>query len=251
MTAPADPSSLAKEPAQARVPRLAPEPMPGAMSEPEPGPAATHLPRAVTREVTPTASSPDPLTIGRRAALAPAARPARAVLAAGATAGGLLSAGTLAPRVAADLTFEAWPRVPLSIGALYAGAHTLTLGAGRAVWSRFGLAAAAAHRTRLGAAWFVEGGASIAVTALLIEGHDVPAPSRTWTLDPGASLLLRLGHRGNRSDLWLGAGLARWLRPQGAFVRGTSDTVELPRWELGLEIGGRFDFGVTSSRDPA
>jgi hypothetical protein len=164
----------------------------------------------------------------------------------GLSVGGALSGGTLAPNATAEFVLERWPRVPLTVAGLYAGEHAVSLSTGHAVWSRFGLAASAAYRHHLGGAWSSEAGAALAATGLLLEGREVPAPSRALNFDPGASLLLRLGHHGARTRVWLGATLSRWLRAQGAFVRGTSDTVDLARWEIGLGVG----FAVTSGRDP-
>jgi len=167
-------------------------------------------------------------------------------LAAGVSLGGAWSGGTLAPNLTADLVLEPWPDVPITVAALYTGAHEVPLGLGQAAWSRVGLGASVAYRFPFGGSWFTESGVALAATGLLMEGRDVPTPNHAVTLDPGTSLLLRLGHHGARTRWWLGATLSRWLRPQGAFVRGTSDQVDLARWELGVGVG----FDVTSGRQP-
>jgi hypothetical protein len=168
----------------------------------------------------------------------------------GALLAGSLTGGTLAPSATAEVTWRARPRLPISVGALYVGDHTMDLGTGEVAWWRLGLTASVAYRLPLGRTWLVESGAGGAATLLHLEGRDVPSPSRSYTFDPGASLLLRFGHRSDRTDIWVGAILSRWLRPQGAFVKGSSDAVDLPRWELSIGVGCRFDLGVTSGRIP-
>ncbi|HXJ22872.1 MAG TPA: hypothetical protein VMT03_21825 [Polyangia bacterium] len=227
----------------------APEPVPAPRPPPAPPPAPAPAPVVIAPPPPPPRPAPARADVVR---LAPpvAVAPPRRLPALGVSLAGSLMGGTLAPSATADVTLRAWPRLPIALGALYVADHAMDLGAGQVAWWRLGLTASLAYRLPLGRAWMAEGGAGAAATLLRLEGRDVPSPSRSSTFDPGASLLLRFGHRGGRSDVWVGAILSRWLRPQGAFVKGSADAVDLPRWELSIGLGCRFDLGVTSGRVP-
>jgi hypothetical protein len=238
--------SLESEPPAPPAPPRAPKPP---AVQPAPPPAPPPPPPPATRAVAPAPAPPQPALA--RADVAVQARPAVAGpspmrFAVGLALGGSLSGGTLAPGAAADLTLRVRSRLLLAVGGLYVADHSMPLGPGDVVWSRFGVVASLAYTMPLGPRWFVEAGAGAGATALHLEGRDVPSATSSSTFDPGASVLLRFGHRGDRTELWIGATLWRWLRPQGAFLRGTGDAVDLSRWEVNLGLGGRF--GVTFGR---
>ena len=127
----------------------------------------------------------------------------------------------------------------VGLGALAIDTHTVALDAGAGAWRRLGATLDARVRSRWGRLELdVRAGA--ALTALAVEGRDLPGASGATLVDPGAFV-------GARAQLHLGA-FAPWLEGTAVlwpgshtlYVARTSEAVDVPAAEVLLGLGVAF-----------
>jgi hypothetical protein len=200
--------------------------------------------KVATATPTPTATPTGPGVPKGATARAPAATPARAPIPRRLALGGGVWAGARSDRLVAAAAAEATYGPARGIGWRLQLATTtrdsLPLGGGQAVWTRSSVALGITGTGRLGR-FGLESHTELLGALYSIAGENL-APNETGSqlvLGVGAGVrpLLALGSSG---DLWLDVTIIAWPGRHELLLRGTSQSGELPRVELGVGIGGDF-----------
>lgn len=152
-----------------------------------------------------------------------------------------LATGTGTPGARAGLAQASTSGFVLRASLSYAGPHSQSVGGGTGRWWRAGLAIGAGLRNALPSGWFLESGAEIIGSAVVIRGRGYTEPDGGTTVDPGVALAIRLGKSWKKFGTFGFAGVNWWPRPQRVFVDGAGDAAELPRFEgmAGLGLSWR------------
>jgi hypothetical protein len=131
-------------------------------------------------------------------------------------------------------------RFSLGLEALAIGTHSATLDAtARGEWHRFGAVVDARSRWR----WphfELDARAGFALTALVVQGSSLPNPASATLADPGALVGLRGRVPLGVAAPWIEVTAAAWPGSHTLYVTGTSESVNVSRFELLLGVGVSF-----------
>jgi hypothetical protein len=131
-------------------------------------------------------------------------------------------------------------RFSLGLEALAVSTHSTNLDpTGRGDWRRVGGAVDGRARWRwrrfeLGAR------AGFVLTALVVEGSALPNPASATLPDPGALVGVRGRLPLGVAAPWIDVSAAAWPRARTLYVSGTSESANIPRFELLLGVGASF-----------
>jgi hypothetical protein len=134
-------------------------------------------------------------------------------------------------------------RFSLGLEALAVGTHSATLDStARGDWRRFGGVVDARSRWRW-PRFQLDVRAGFALTALVVQGSSLPNPASATLTDPGALVGLRGRVPLDVAAPWLDVTAAAWPGAHTLYVTGTSESANVPRFELLLGVG--VSFGAT------
>jgi hypothetical protein len=133
-------------------------------------------------------------------------------------------------------------RFAVGLGALAVDTHTAALDAGAGAWRRLGATLDARVRSRWGRLE-LEVRAGGALTALAVEGRDLPRASGTTLVDPGAFVGARGQVHLGAFAPWIEGTAVLWPGAHTLYVAGTPNAVDVPAAEALLGLGVSFDAG--------